>query len=49
LRGRFGNALHWYATLTDTKNVMIRNYLDYVRGAALSMDDEDAAADESMH
>ncbi|KDR70621.1 hypothetical protein GALMADRAFT_43068, partial [Galerina marginata CBS 339.88] len=41
LRGRFGTALHWYATLTDTKNVMLRNYLDQVRGAVLSMDDED--------
>ncbi|KDR65487.1 hypothetical protein GALMADRAFT_42870, partial [Galerina marginata CBS 339.88] len=39
LRGRFGNALLWYATLTDTKNLLMRDYLNKVRGAVLSMDD----------
>ena len=41
LRGRFGNALKWYATLTDTKNLRLRDYLNTVRGAVLSMEDED--------
>ncbi|KIM39165.1 hypothetical protein M413DRAFT_75239, partial [Hebeloma cylindrosporum] len=40
LRGRFGNALKWYATLTNTKNLMLRDYLNVVRGAELSMEDE---------
>ncbi|KDR65453.1 hypothetical protein GALMADRAFT_81864, partial [Galerina marginata CBS 339.88] len=47
LRGRFGNALHWYATLVDTKNLMIRDYLDQVRGSILAMDDDDDNIDES--
>ncbi|KDR65970.1 hypothetical protein GALMADRAFT_81307 [Galerina marginata CBS 339.88] len=41
LPGRFGNAMLWYATLTDTKNLMMRDYLNKVRGAVLSMDETD--------
>lgn len=40
LRGRFGNALKWYATLTNTKNLRLRDYLNTVRGVELSMEDE---------
>ncbi|KDR79080.1 hypothetical protein GALMADRAFT_136978 [Galerina marginata CBS 339.88] len=46
LRGRFGNALLWYATLTDTKNLLMRDYLNKMRGAVLSMDDEDDVAED---
>ncbi|KDR70808.1 hypothetical protein GALMADRAFT_75558 [Galerina marginata CBS 339.88] len=47
LRGRFGNALHWYATLVDTKNLMIRDYLDQVRGSILAMDDDNDNTEEN--
>jgi hypothetical protein len=40
LRGRFGNAMKWYATLTNIKNLRLRDYLNIVRGAVLSMEDE---------
>ena len=32
--------MKWYATLTDTKNLRLRDYLNTVRGAVLSMEDE---------
>lgn len=32
--------MKWYATLTDTKNLRLRDYLNAVRGAELSMEDE---------
>ena len=32
--------MHWYATLTDKKNLMVQDYLDYVHGSVLSMDNE---------
>lgn len=31
LRGRFGNTLHWYATLVNSKKLCMRNYLDNIR------------------
>jgi len=33
--------MHWYAALVDKANLGLRTYLDAVRGAVLSMDDED--------
>ncbi|KDR80500.1 hypothetical protein GALMADRAFT_62166 [Galerina marginata CBS 339.88] len=48
LRGRFGNALHWYATLTDTKNLAIRDYLDQVRGSILAMDNDDSTEENDI-
>jgi hypothetical protein len=32
--------MHWYAILSDTKNLRMRDYLDTIRGSVLSMDDE---------
>lgn len=32
--------MKWYATLTNTKNLRLRDYLNTVRGAVLSMEDE---------
>ncbi len=37
MRGRFGNALHWYAALIDTKNLCMRDYLNNVRQSVLEM------------
>ncbi|PPR01991.1 hypothetical protein CVT26_008736, partial [Gymnopilus dilepis] len=45
LRGRFGNALHWYANLTNTANLKIRDYLNAVRGSVLTMEDGDEEMD----
>lgn len=35
LRGRFGNTLHWYATLVNSKKLCMRNYLDNIRKSVL--------------
>lgn len=32
--------MHWYSTLTNKKNLMLRDYLDLVRGSILSMDND---------
>ena len=32
--------MKWYATLTNTKNLRLHDYLNAVRGADLSMEDE---------
>jgi hypothetical protein len=32
--------MKWYATLTNTKNLRLRDYLNTVRGSELSMEDE---------
>jgi hypothetical protein len=37
--------MQWYATLVDKKNLRMREYLDHVRGAVLSMNDEDNKMD----
>jgi len=37
--------MQWYATLVDKKNLRMREYLDHVRGAVLSMNDEDDKMD----
>jgi len=37
--------MQWYATLVDKKNLRMREYLDHIRGAVLSMDDESEEMD----
>jgi len=34
--------MHWYATLVDTSNLQMRNYLNTIRGGILDMEDADA-------
>jgi hypothetical protein len=42
--------MQWYATLVDKKNLRMREYLDHIRGAVLSMNDEDDKMDvDGMH
>jgi len=33
--------MHWYATLVDTSNLKMRNYLNTIRGGILDMEDSD--------
>jgi hypothetical protein len=37
--------MQWYATLVDKKNLRMREYLDHIRGAVLSMNDKDDKMD----
>ncbi|KAF8964623.1 hypothetical protein BDZ97DRAFT_1619637, partial [Flammula alnicola] len=39
--------LHWYATLTNEKNLQMQDYLDNVRGSILSMDEDAPVVGES--
>ena len=33
--------MHWYATLVNRKNLMLREYLNLIRESVLSMEDQD--------
>jgi len=41
--------MHWYATLVDTSNLKLRDYLNSIRGSILDMDQNDPEEASGMY
>jgi len=41
--------MHWYATLVDTSNLQLRDYLNSIRQSVLNMDENDPEHNAGMN